>query len=251
MATIFEPSKFQAEIIAMNFDELVATTNVEEIVQQELQCRNEKTEDPMISAEKNDVLIRHYYEKRCRIDEWWSCGLKHLKYKLCECKRVQTNTADAMVQSDVPAQKIAATQYEFDSEFREPSAQPPKLDSGLNVRTSKQNSFEFGSVIDADEDIEMLDVAENNTICGNIIRTATGTLRQPVSINDTNELNTQNMIQDVMDESTNDTSIPDSVESLPTEIERQARRQIQKSKYDSLIINRIYLHSFLSFRFRK
>lgn len=60
--------------------------------------------------------INFYYERRSRIDKWWSCGLKNLKYKLCECKRNRKSTANIMVQTDVRKHQDAGTQYELEYE---------------------------------------------------------------------------------------------------------------------------------------
>lgn len=122
MATIFEPNEFQAGIIAMSFDEFVAETNIDEIARKELQQRSERTKRPA-TAEQIDARIKLYYEKRYRIDEWWPCGLKHLKYKVCECKRNRKSMADAMVQSVVRPQQDACTQYESDIGFLVPCAE--------------------------------------------------------------------------------------------------------------------------------
>lgn len=113
-ATIFEPTEFQAEIIAMDIDAFVAKTNIGDIVLEEMERRSEKTKPP-VTAERIAARIEHYYEKRLCIDQWWLCGLKHLRYKWWQNK--PKSSADAMVQTDRADLKDASTECELDHDI--------------------------------------------------------------------------------------------------------------------------------------
>lgn len=120
-AAIFSPSDFQAEIIALNFEEFVEQTNIKEIAEKEVLRQSEITKKP-VTAANIDARIKLYYEKRHRIQEWWPCGLKHLKFKLCECKR-NRKFVSVGVQTDVSVQHDAGTQCTRGLELCAPSVQ--------------------------------------------------------------------------------------------------------------------------------
>lgn len=295
----------------MNFDEFVAETNIEEIVRKELQHRSETIKRPA-TADQIDARIKLYYEKRYCVDEWWPCGLKHLKYKLCECKRNRPSTVEAMVQSDVRPQQDACTQFESDIEFivpggehasdgvvvlpeeparvsqstqteepqenagnpmADPSRQsgpqhvpeaerpqqfvePLSVDennrsvNGINVGHVVTEEVQNGETVEPDkfddssEDAHVIAANENNEmICGHCESgpAMTQPAQQPVSISDTNELNTENMFRELTGEWVDDTGISvRSVDSTPTEMEREMREAMHKSKSDS-VLQKIYL----------
>lgn len=286
IAADFEPSEFQAEIIAMSIDEFVALTNIEEIVREELQRRAEMKKRPATAA----AFIKLFYEKRIHIDQWGSCRLKNLKYKLCECKRCPKSTANAMVQSDARIQQDVGTQYELDFECRatnarqasegdgvaliQPSSQlltqtensqdnprnsdervdSPEVNAAQNV--SEPMDMDTAAEVDGDlneavlmqpisgydsaeanGDVEMIDLADANRHCESVSVT-TGSVLQPVLINDTNDLHTENMVEEMMHKTTDGTDISvRSVDLTQMEMERKVREQMHESKRFNFIEN--------------
>lgn len=77
---VYKPSRFQQEIIDLDFDEFVDKTNIIEIIQEENQ-----TDDNDLNEK-----LKYYYNARLNTTEWWKCGLKNLKFKLCDCVRKTT-----------------------------------------------------------------------------------------------------------------------------------------------------------------
>lgn len=91
------PTEFQAEVLEMTIDRFIDETNIREIACNELRRQNE-----VVTDERVDALIDAFFNRRLEIERWWFCGLKHLKYRLCECKRgPQIETRNVRIQKDV------------------------------------------------------------------------------------------------------------------------------------------------------
>lgn len=81
----------------MNIDRFIYETNIHEIASNELQRQNEVVTDERVNA-----LIDAFFNRRLEIETWWFCGLKHLKYRLCECKRgPQIEMRSVRIQKDI------------------------------------------------------------------------------------------------------------------------------------------------------
>lgn len=92
-----KPTEFQSEILEMDIDRFIDETNIRQIASNELQRKNEVVTNEMIN-----VLIGLFFNRRMEVENWWSCGLKHLKYRLCECKRgPQIQTRNVKIQKDI------------------------------------------------------------------------------------------------------------------------------------------------------
>lgn len=68
----------------LNFDEFVEQTNIKQIIEREHAFFHL---DEPIAEEKMAANLHHYFEKRVIVDKWQKCGLKNLKFNVCECKR--------------------------------------------------------------------------------------------------------------------------------------------------------------------
>lgn len=81
----------------MTLKRFVHETNIGEIVRNDLLKMGETATD-----EQTQMLINKYFERRMDIDKWYSCGLKNLKYHLCECKRnVGISMRNVRIQKDI------------------------------------------------------------------------------------------------------------------------------------------------------
>lgn len=80
------------DIIAMTYERFIAETNIMEIIQRRREVRKEALTDTQIS-----VLVQKYYQRRLQIVKWSSCGLNHLKLKMCKCNRL-IKTTEAFTQ---------------------------------------------------------------------------------------------------------------------------------------------------------
>lgn len=102
MDTDLGPTEFQTNVIRMTIDRFIKETNVREIVRKELH-RKGKT----ATEERMEVLIAKYFDRRMDIATWWSCGLKHLEFRLCSCKRKEgISTRNVKIQKDIKTQSV-------------------------------------------------------------------------------------------------------------------------------------------------
>lgn len=87
---IDEPSDFQKEIIGLSYEEFVKKTNMKDIIIKEHNYvyTNDKNDHSVeLSQEKLDNFLKYYYDIRVHVKDWFKCGLKHLKFIECDCKR--------------------------------------------------------------------------------------------------------------------------------------------------------------------
>lgn len=103
----FEPSEFQKEIIAMDFDTFVRETNVEQLVEKDF---NEQFQGRK-KFEKTHLEfgLNRYDELRMHPRRWHKNSLKNLKYKTCDCRRNKT-FADKSIQTMQPMVQDAFVQ---------------------------------------------------------------------------------------------------------------------------------------------
>lgn len=103
----FEPSEFQEEIIAMDFDTFVRETNVAQLVEKDFhtQFRGLKT----FEETHLEFGLRRYDELRRFPRKWHKNSLKNLKYKTCDCRRTKT-FADKSTQTMEPTVQDVSVQ---------------------------------------------------------------------------------------------------------------------------------------------
>lgn len=88
--SICEPSDFQAEILALNFDEFVEQTNIKEIVKKE-----HYKDSNNFSQEDMRIKLKYYYDFRVRTTKWHMNAIKNLQRKRkAEDKAIQTEPID-------------------------------------------------------------------------------------------------------------------------------------------------------------
>lgn len=84
----YEPSDFQAEILALNFDQFVAETNIKKIVMKAHSHGVELSQDDL------NKHLRYYYDFRVQTTKWYTNPIKDLEFKIRECKRCGGNQND-------------------------------------------------------------------------------------------------------------------------------------------------------------
>lgn len=80
-----EPSDFQTEILKLNYEEFVEATNIREIIDREY--RYVHPEEESVPENRLNEFLKFYYERRKKTSQWYKCGLKNLKFNICDCRR--------------------------------------------------------------------------------------------------------------------------------------------------------------------
>lgn len=81
----------------MKLTHFVKETNICEIARKDLLEMGKTATDEQIQ-----ILVNHYFERRMDTVTWHSCGLKDLKYLLCDCKRNQgISMRNVRIQKDI------------------------------------------------------------------------------------------------------------------------------------------------------
>lgn len=86
----YSPSKFQKEILELNFEDFVSKTNINDLIQSDYrQLKND--ENAQLSDAEMKSRLEFYYNFRERTREWYRNSIKNLKFLECDCKRNQCN----------------------------------------------------------------------------------------------------------------------------------------------------------------
>ncbi|XP_055295613.1 uncharacterized protein LOC129565135 isoform X2 [Sitodiplosis mosellana] len=110
-----EPSEFQKEVIAMDFDAFVRETNIAQLVEQDFDEQFEGKKE--FTSAHLEFGLKKYDELRKVHRKWHVNSLKNLKFKVCDCRRNKTFVDKSIQTVDQPKVQDAAVQY--DDEFRE------------------------------------------------------------------------------------------------------------------------------------
>lgn len=128
-----EPSDFQREIIQLGFEDFVSLTNIKEIIQREHKKLHYNHE---ISDEAMNKELKYYFKNRLSHNKWFECGLKHLKYLVCECKRQKREEHKGL--QVVLIGNDSATQCSVDRKDSE-----AQCDLKLTNRANNNNNYYF------------------------------------------------------------------------------------------------------------
>ncbi|XP_031631157.1 uncharacterized protein LOC116345692 isoform X2 [Contarinia nasturtii] len=82
-----EPSEFQKEVIAMDYDTFVKQTNVSDLVKQDYQKQKGNQELKLQNLEFGLKFYFRFKNKPGNWKKWHRNSIKNLKYKTCECQR--------------------------------------------------------------------------------------------------------------------------------------------------------------------
>lgn len=94
----------------MDMKRFIDETNIRQIATNELQRQHE-----VVTDEKVKALIDLFFNRRLKIETWWFCGLKHLKYRLCECKRgQQIETRNVSIQKTIKTRETFTQCVHYD-----------------------------------------------------------------------------------------------------------------------------------------
>lgn len=90
MRETYTPSKFQKEILELEFEDFISKTNVKDLIQEDYR-KLKKDENAHLSDEAMLPRLEFYFQYRERTRDWHKNNIKNLKFIECDCKRKKPN----------------------------------------------------------------------------------------------------------------------------------------------------------------
>lgn len=140
-----EPTEFQKEVMAMDFETFVNETNVKDLVIMEF---NKQFKGKRIMTQSDIQFgLKHFDNIRTKVDKWGKT-LQYLKYKKCECQR-KRKFADKWTQTDAADVKHADSQCSLmDFKVNDELKEPEQCEEIHNIKRSKTDTLTVHEITD-------------------------------------------------------------------------------------------------------